>query len=441
MILYGAIFTLLTIFTLALPYLAIEAVFFSFSFEQLLRAPAGTFPVPVRFTQWITLVLFGLLVVCYGSRLKLPKFRGLSVLFSLYILINAISLTYTPDVSISMRQFIILLLAGITALTYSLWITNMALVNRVLRAMYWGAVLHFVSALIQLGLFLTLGWEIGYPKGMGMHLKVRTFGWMFEPNWLGVFIVVVFPWFLFALDYGRQIKITRTQAYIGLGLLALTLFLNMSRLAWIAVAIQAFLWMVSSAPHFKRYVIRAAIWAIPVILLVLVAWFMLPPVLQASFFDRFTDVAKASAGSGSVNVRLTNYKQLWDFFQESPWIGHGIGTWPVLTGHPVANAIPTTTYLYIMVEVGVIGAGILLAGIIGYMFSLYDGYRKCSLSLQRYYLYAACLSVIGILITGFFVDIKTLFSYFPVFGLYWGLLKTTKSDRKAVSAVPSQVTL
>jgi len=443
-ILYGIVFVLLTVFTLVLPYLAVEAVFFSFSFEQLLRAPAGTFPVPIRFTQWTTLILFGLLLVRYGSRLKSPRFRWLFVLFFLYILINAVSLTYTPDISISLRQFAVLLLAGITALTYSLWITNMPQANRILRAMYWGSVLHFVSALIQLILFLTFGWEIGYPKGMGMHLKIRTFGWMFEPNWLGVFIVVVFPWFLFALDYGHQIKITRIQAFVGVGLLIFTLFLNMSRLAWIAVVIQTFLWMISSSPHLRRYVNRILIWTIPVALLTLVTWFMLSPTLQASFLERFTDVAKLSAGRGSVNVRVTNYKQLWNFFQGSPWIGHGIGTWPVLTGHPVANAIPTTTYLYIMVEVGIIGFGILLAGIIGYTISLYLGYRTCKLFPRRYYLRAAYLSVIGILITGFFVDIKTLFSYFPVFGLYWGLLRMTKSDRKTASAthsaVPSQAT-
>ena len=444
MIFYG-IFVLLTVLTLAFPYLAIEAVFFLFSFEQLLRAPAGTFPVPIRFTQWITLILFGMLLVRYGNRLKLPKFRWLFTLFLLYILANAISLAYTPNLHISLRQFVVLLLAGITALTYNLWVTNMSQVNRLLRAMYWGAVLHFISALIQLALFLTLGWEIGYPEGMGMHLKVRAFGWMFEPNWLGVFIVVVFPWFLFVLDYGRQIKITRVQGFMGISLLILTLLLNMSRLAWIAVIIQTFLWMISSSPHLKRYTNRILVWTIPVVLLALVIWFVLPASLHTSFLERFIDITQLSAGRGSANARIANYKQLWNFFRMSPWIGHGIGTWPVLTGHPVANAIPTTTYLYIIVEVGIVGFGLLLAGIIGYTSSLYLGYRVCKSFPRQYYLRAAYLSVVGILITGFFVDVKTLFSYFPVFGLYWGLLKMTKPGRKIVSidnvSIPSQVTL
>jgi O-antigen ligase len=240
---------------------------------------------------------------------------------------------------------------------------------------------------------------------------------MFEPNWLGVFIVAVFPWFLFALDHGKNIRISRNQSLAGLAILLVTLLLNMSRFAWLTVALQAALWSFASFAHLRRYIKRFLFWSMPVVALLVLAWIMAPATLRDSMIQRFVDLGYIGQSRGSAAVRLVNYTQLLRFFKDHPWFGYGSGTWATLIGANQLGASPTTTYLYVLVEVGLVGATFMGLALVAYLYRLYSCYQVLR-PPEKYYLWAGCLSALGVFISGWFVDVKSILSYFPMFGLY-----------------------
>jgi hypothetical protein len=145
------------------PRLAVLYVFFSFSFEQLLRTRqpdvvgavnASGLP-PIRFSQFVTLVLLLGLSARYLIRLRMPKPTGLFWLLVLYVGVNFASLNYSLAPSDSLRQLTIIFMILVTVVTFNLIFKSEELVQRAIYVMYWGAVAHFLWALLQLFLYLT----------------------------------------------------------------------------------------------------------------------------------------------------------------------------------------------------------------------------------------------------------------------------------------------
>jgi hypothetical protein len=425
------------------PRLALAYVFFSFSFEQLLRtkppdvvSDAGALLPPIRFSQFVTLILFALLLLRWAREMRIPRPGLVLWLFAGYVGANIISFTYSAAPGATVRQIVIVALIFITMITFAYWVHDLAQAEGLIRALYWGAALHFVWALAQLLAYVLFKIEIGYyAPGMGEFLKVRAFGWMFEPNWLGVFIVAVFPWFLLAFDYRARLRMRRSVAIVGMGLLGVTLLLNMSRFAWIAVGLQLLLWALAFSEHRVRYLRRAWIWSLPALALGLSVWFFGPSGLRESIIQRFVDLTYLAERRGSANVRLANYIQLLELARESPWFGSGSGTWGALTGTIAQATTPTTTYLYVLVEVGAVGLLLLLLAITVYLARLYRASFRAPQPL-RIYLVAALLSVVGVLVSGWFVDIKSIAAYFPIFGSYLGLARL--ASRAHVSEAAAQ---
>jgi O-antigen ligase len=432
---------LLVALTLIKPKWALIFIFASFSFEQLLRtrspdvvsAGAITLLPPIRFSQIVVLVLCGMMVAIWIRRLRIPRPGVMFGLFTLYSGICLASLSYSSASADSNRQFIIIALIGITVVTISWWIREFDQARVLIRALYWGVLIHCLWALFQLASYVVLGMEIGYyAPGMGDHLKGRVFGWMFEPNWFGVLLVVAFPWYLLALDYGRDLGISRRVAIFGLAVLSLAILLNMSRLAWLAISIQLLVWVLVSPNHLYRYIVRGLLWSLP-IAFGLTVLLLSSPSMRAAITERFIDLTLLVEGRGSANVRIFTYNQLWSFFVQRPWLGYGVGTWASLTGLAAFGAAPTTTFLYMLVETGIVGAIPFILLITILLVSLTKAFIARQ-SPERMYLLAAGLGVIGMIVTAWFVDIRSVLSYFPVLGLTLALLRLTTAE-KAISTV------
>jgi hypothetical protein len=155
----------------------------------------------------------------------------------------------------------------------------------------------------------------------------------------------------------------------------------------------------------------------PVMALLVLAWIIAPTTLRDSMIQRFVDLGYIGQSRGSAAVRLVNYTQLLRFFEDHPWFGYGSGTWATLIGANQLGASPTTTYLYVLVEVGLVGATFMGLTLVAYLYRLYSCYQVLG-PPEKYYLWAGCLSSLGVFISGWFVDVKSILSYFPVFGLY-----------------------
>lgn len=434
---------ILTGLALLRPRLALLYIFFSFSFEQLLRTrppdvvgATGALP-PMRFSQVVTLLLFGMLILMWLQRQRMPRPGWPFWLFMGYVAMNMLSQFYSSAPEATRRQMTIVFLIVVTLLTFNYWTRDKEQAGQLVLALCAGASLHFAWSLLQLAAYIVFGWKLGYvAPGMADYLLTRTFGWMFEPNWLGLLIVAVYPWFLAIFDYTGRFKLPRWVAIAAMALLLITLILNQSRFAWIAVGLQTVLWALMSSEHVRRYFRRAVIWSLPAIVAAIVGWFFLPATLRESLIGRFVDFTYISEGRGSATVRLVNYRQLLEMARESPWIGRGAGTWGDLLGTSLMGTAPTTTYLYILVEVGIIGLALFLLAIMLYLRRLWLARRYADPQL-RLYLSAAVLGVIGVFLAGWFVDVKSTLAYYPLFGFYLGLARLALMP--AAQAVPVPV--
>jgi hypothetical protein len=439
---------LLTGLTLIRPRLALLYIFFSFSFEQLLRTRApdvvssgltALLP-PIRFSQIVTLVLSALMLITWLRHMRVPKPGAMFWFFLAYLGLCFASIGYSINPSDSLRQTVIVLMGGATALTIRWWIQDIDQARELVRVLFWGAVIHCVWALFQLLCYMALGLEIGYyAPGMGSHLKERTFGWMFEPNWFGVFLVAVFPWFLFALDYQGEINISRRTATGGLVIFMAALLLNMSRLAWLSVAVQLLLWATFSFPHLKRYLTRSLIWALPVLICGLFLISITPESIRNSFVAKFIDLTLIEQGKGSANVRYVTYVRLGGLIVQRLWFGYGMGVWSTIPQLREIGSGPTTTFMYIWVEVGIVGLSCFVALTAILIARLYRAYRQASAPYQAYLL-TSLVSVVGLCVAAWFADMKSVLSYFPIFGLYLGLARMAEAQRRMdARVVPTNI--
>ena len=101
-------------------------------------------------------------------------------------------------------------------------------------------------------------------------------------------------------------------------------------------------------------------------------------------------------------------------------------------GKEMANAIPPNTYLYVLAEVGVVGFAVFAWLVLAYLKRLRTAYRRLE-GAPSQYVFAAYLSTTGLLVAGIVHDIKTLFSYFPVFGMYLAMARLLENDGARVN--------
>ncbi|TDQ38679.1 O-antigen ligase family protein [Aureibacillus halotolerans] len=61
----------------------------------------------------------------------------------------------------------------------------------------------------------------------------------------------------------------------------------------------------------------------------------------------------------SADARLDHYSNALALFSQSPWIGNGLGSWPVINGYNDTRSYPHNIVLELMVELGLIGTVLL----------------------------------------------------------------------------------
>lgn len=391
-----------------------------FSFEQLFRLPAHIFPYPIRLTQFLTIILFVLIITDrIVLKHKITFFSGASLFFIGYWFINLVSISYSPIIDASIRQFLILTLAGVTFYTFY-WVTKeFGRENKIFRAILYGLAIHNVVAIIQLFLYLIAGIEVGIPSEMGAHLKIRLFGWMFEPNWYGVFLVAVFPLLFYANKNKRKLNINSTLITFAFSSSVLALILNQSRGAWLAVFIEYVVWSKNTSPNLIVWFKKIYISFLTILGVLTMGGLFSGGSLLIQIIERFQDFYGIGSGYGAANQRLANYIQLGIEFNKNPFFGNGIGFWPSLpfAGNDL-NSIPTTTFMYILAEVGIVGFTLFIIGIYLYYRNL-----KYRLNKKDDLFNVFKILVIGMAIMGLVVEIKTIFSYFPIFAVIYALIK------------------
>lgn len=99
---------------------------------------------------------------------------------------------------------------------------------------------------------------------------------------------------------------------------------------------------------------RRAIW-ITVITLLLPTIALLQMDLGARTITRFNVLFESEGGGVSASARLHNYEQALKHISDSPFIGHGIGSFPMLLGLSDQRGYPHNLFLEVWVELGLIG--------------------------------------------------------------------------------------
>ena len=64
---------------------------------------------------------------------------------------------------------------------------------------------------------------------------------------------------------------------------------------------------------------------------------------------------------GSAETRAGHYQTASKLWPQAPVIGHGVGSWPLLTGWPDVKIHPHNAFLELLSENGLIGLGLFLA--------------------------------------------------------------------------------
>jgi O-antigen ligase len=160
-------------------------------------------------------------------------------------------------------------------------------------------------------------------------------------------------------------RVWPAPCYLALGILAAAIALSQSRTATVAVVgltVVAVLRdaLARSAHRVAWVVALAAVSATAVI-----AVWNLVPAVRARFQERGDSAIHVGSYSISTSGRSHLWRVAWDYFQSSPVVGHGLGS----SEHHImaivaGTAHPHNDYLKILDDIGVLGAVVLLVGLV-----------------------------------------------------------------------------
>ncbi|WP_257264712.1 O-antigen ligase family protein, partial [Endozoicomonas sp. ONNA2] len=327
--------------------------------DQLQIVYIGDFPL--RFSQII--IVLGCLTLITKSiasqKILKPSFEfSIAVIYLIYA---ALSLTYTTNFAAGSRQLFIyssFLLVGTVSI---LLFKNTKQDYFYLKLIWIIAVFNCFFGIVQFLAFKFFGVTLGIlPETTGDHLRSRAYAFFLEPNWFGVYLACLLPYFFFVSKYRSELNISKFQSNIGMFLLFTAIILSQNRAVIASIIFALFINFYFSV--FKNQLNKKFFFFVS-LGLVLSPFFLF--LFIKSDIDIISRLVKSlfditeSAAAGRVVMYV---KMLTSFLQE-PLHGYGIASWTTLvTGLSVvedslikANITAPNETLRLLAEDGLIG--------------------------------------------------------------------------------------
>ena len=280
----------------------------------------------------LTLIFSGFVIFKHFERIKkLP----LVFFWLLFIAIALIGIPFSIDVSASLKEIIrILSIFSLFGVGFILIKNNKNLSSLIKVVVFSG----LIPALVAIFQFFA-GINLPSPEE---DVANRVFGTFSHPNLLAFYLIVSLSMCCLIFLVSDRKKVSITGFAILSAILALALGLTYTRGAWIGFLIVV---LALGLYKYRRFLIVAAL------------------VLMVSFFS--SGQIQSRIGSftridpyGSIQFRLSLWKDSYTYFQEKPLLGHGTDSAPTLikSKRPSAGSVhPHNDYIKFALENGLIG--------------------------------------------------------------------------------------
>ena len=355
----------------------------------------------------LTAVSFFFRVLAKGT-VHGPTFLCLPL--TLFLLAHLISLINSNLVVDSLRQLlkVILVNAMIYVIVINL-VDSLGKAERLMRIIFASAVLVFLAGMAQLASFHLLGLPMNYSQG---DIALRATATFTEVGWFPAYLSYVLAIYL---PYCASRSAVGVRGLTFLAILVVGIVIGMGRGPWIAAAVTLLSYMIIG--KITCAVGRAKVMAyigLIVVIVGIVGLVALPNLfdgIQPRFLQLF-GIGESPGEFDSMETRLMYFKAEWEFIQEHPFIGNGIGTWSgnVLPASGVEMVDETmlrggssfNIFMGVLYDMGLLGAsafGWLLCLYFGRVFKLAGRIQG---EQEKRCLQAAFLLMISILVNSLF---------------------------------------
>lgn len=224
-----------------------------------------------------------------------------------FFTIQLISVTFSPDILISLRQ---MARYAMHAMVYFIVSTSFA-ETKDIRKLFRLVVISSVIPL-SVGFWQLIQQDPSYPLPGGMGL-VRIYGTFYHPSTYAMFLVIFSLFTIYLANEASQKA--RWLYYILFMLIVISLFFTFTRVGWLSLF--AALTIMGALKYRKAYFLLMSVGVCALLVL---------PQLSDRIFARFTIVQNDSFWG-----RLKLNDQSWLLFRQKPIFGQGIGSYQLLS--------------------------------------------------------------------------------------------------------------
>ena len=364
-------------------------------------------------------MIFSLIILTVGVSYLLKLLRGKRILkmelMDLAVVTFALTLFLSGAISSGGTEgYYEVILCFVLMTGYFLVVNLMRTVAWLNRLIYTFVSSGTIVALIGvaqyvLGVFNETSWMDGRYFS---DIRGRVTSVFDNPNVLGMYLCMVFPFALYVLSRCRQ-KNERFLCRVSVGLILLCAVLTWSRGAWLAILITGIVYALVSSKKAVR-VLFFCIFSIP----------FLPMILPYSVINRFTSIVNLA--DSSLQYRLYTWKGSFRVLKDNLWGGIGYGNTAFQEIYPQyayagieAAEHSHNLFLQIMVGMGIGGLLVFLTVVfLVYQMNLEHMKRSKDVQTKAIVLAALC-SFTAILIMGIF---DFVWYNYRVFFLFWMVL-------------------
>lgn len=159
-------------------------------------------------------------------------------------------------------------------------------------------------------------------------------------------------------------------------------------------------------------------------------------------FQRFERLVAGAGGElrGSEAVRIEHYKTAFDLWSQAPLLGHGVGSWPLLTGRPDDRYFPHNMFLEVLVEAGLVGL-VFLGALFATAFRAFslERLRRDPQALCATMLFASAL--LNAMLSGDIADNRVVFMWMGLLALFALARPVAAAPTSSPSLSPSDLSM
>jgi O-antigen ligase len=323
-----------------------EVLFTIFLFAWAFKADSKFQWVPIDLTQ-----LFFILSVCTGILVFLGEKKRFSKKAAMIALFGAAFVSY---IFISLNWSV----GHIYATEKALYISTLTLWALLACAFIIASdkrrLSHFINLLVVIAFYIAIESTLEYIKGDGDVINALNSNYLALGYTIGMGLLISTAYVFFS----EQSRFNKMVLLIMSLFFMFLLFVLGGRGPLISVTISLlipFLYrtklMLDHKLQIKKYF---AFIVIILIVVVLISIYLYSKDLATATLTRILLLFEPGMGT-SAGTRAAYYLTAYKLWLAKPFLGHGIGSWPILTGLPDVNSYPHNMLLEIMVELGVMG--------------------------------------------------------------------------------------